>query len=89
MRRLLSAIAVAAVLGGANTEAAGQWRRVQPTGGCPTVTPSGTFEPLTGRFLGVVPPAPPGRFLPAPGPAPKTTDPLVMPAPKLVPDKKK
>jgi hypothetical protein len=101
MRRTVFALALAGVLCGAESASAGPWRRAQPTCGGPVVVaPAGTFAPLTGqvigvvppapwgRVLGVVPPAPWGRVLGVPGAEMKPSEPLVMPAPKPVPDKK-
>lgn len=100
MRRTVIPLALIGVLAGAGFASAGPWRRAQPACGPTPVAPAGTFTPLTGRIIGVVPPAPPGRVLGVVPPAPpgrvlgvagagvKPTEPLVMPAPKPVPDKK-
>ena len=92
MARITFVLAAAGLLAGAGTVAAGPG--IGPGGSCGcNLSPTwGNTELGPGRFLSVPGPsdAPPGRFLSVPAALPATPDtpPLVMPAPKPVPEKK-
>jgi hypothetical protein len=94
MTRITFVLAAAGLLAAAGTVTAGPV--IGPSGlcGCNLSPTWGNPELGPGRFLSVPGPsdAPPGRFLsvPAafPAPLPAATPPLVMPAPKPVPEKK-